>query len=61
MKKRISTWALTAVLCLLVCTVPALASGTDAYGTQSDFESSWELEGLYDTGVWTGNAQTFVS
>ena len=61
MKKRISIWALTAALCLLVCTVPALASGTDAYGTQSDFESSWELEGLYDTGVWTGNAQTFVS
>lgn len=60
MKKRIPIWALTAALCLLLCTtaVPT-ANAVDASGTVSDFESSWQLEALYGTETWTGSAQIF--
>lgn len=60
MKKRIPILALTTVLCLSLCTGPALAANAvDASGTVSDFESSWQLEALYGTETWTGSAQIF--
>lgn len=60
MKKRIPILALTTVLCLSLCTGPALAANAvDASGTVSDFESSWQMEALYGTETWTGSAQIF--
>lgn len=60
MKKRIPIWALTAALCLSLCTAPnQAAKAADASGTVSDFESSWQLEALYGTETWTGSAQIF--
>ena len=60
MKKRIPILALTTVLCLSLCTGPALAANAvGSYGTASDFESSWQLEALYGTETWTGSAQIF--
>lgn len=60
MKKRIPILALTTVLCLSLCTGPALAANAvDASGTASDFESSWQLEALYGTETWTGSAPAY--
>ena len=60
MRKRIPILALTTVLCLSLCTGPALAANAvGSYGTASDFESSWQLEALYGTETWTGSAQIF--
>ena len=60
MKKRIPIWALTAALCLSLCTAPnQAAKAADASGTVSDFESSWQLEALCGTETWTGSAQIF--
>ncbi len=61
MKKRIPILALTTVLCLSLCTGPALAANAvDASGTVSDFESSWQLEGLYEVGHWAGATELFA-
>ena len=61
MKKRIPILALTTVLCLSLCTGPALAANAvGSYGTASDFESSWQLEGLYEVGHWAGATELFA-
>ena len=61
MQKSIPILALTTVLCLSLCTGPALAANAvGSYGTASDFESSWQLEGLYEVGHWAGATELFA-
>lgn len=61
MKRRIPIWALTAALCLSLCTAPnQAAKAADASGTVSDFESSWQLEELYEVGHWAGATELFA-
>ena len=61
MKRRIPIWALTAALCLSLCTAPnQAAKAADASGTVSDFESSWQMEELYEIGHWAGATELFA-
>ena len=61
MKKRIPILVLTTVLCLSLCTGPALAANAvGSYGTASDFESSWQLEELHEVGHWAGATELFA-